>query len=85
MVPVDGTAPFSVPAVRCSSPGVRVRQLTSTALTIGFIQTVPVDVCSSPLRFFASTSPNNVGLVCGSVGFLWDFHPIFIFINVQRA
>lgn len=85
MVPVDGTAPFSVHAVRCSSPGVRPRRLTATALTMGFIQTVPVNVCSSPLRFFAITSPNDVGLVCGSVGFLWGFQSIFIFINVQRA
>lgn len=64
MVPVDGTAPFSVPTVRCSLPGVRVRQLISTALTIGFVQTVPVDACSNPLRIFTSGSPNDVGLAC---------------------
>jgi len=63
-VPVDGTAPFSVPTVRCSSPGVRPQRLTSTALTIGFVQAAPVDACSSPLRIFASGSPNDMGLAC---------------------
>lgn len=57
-----------MPAVRCSSPGVRPRRLTSTALTIGFVQATPVDVCSSSLRIFISDSPHNVGfslLACG--------------------
>lgn len=80
MVPVDGTAPFSVPAVRCSSPGVRVRQLISTALTIGFVPIVPVDARSSPLRIFTSASPNDVGFSVFACGYSAEF-PTHFYIH----
>lgn len=80
MVPVDGTAPFSVPTVRCSLPGVKPRWLTSTALTIGFVPIAPVDVCSSSLRIFASASPNDVGFSVFACGYSAEF-PTHFYIH----